>query len=142
MVKSQSQKVVQVIAPQAILDNNSWATAEIDTKGYRYCTIYFMLGALDVGITVLKVQESDTSGSGHADITGATFAGALPSATDDNKIFAFFIDLRGRKRYLDLVATIGDGSSGGFATAWAVLERAEESPNTAAEQGLAGARYV
>jgi hypothetical protein len=143
MIATMNQKVVQVIAPRAILDDASWTTVEIDTKGFRHCTIYFMLGATDIDISALKVQESDTAGSGHADITGLVCSGTtgdarLPTATDDNLIFAFQIDLRGRKRYLDLVATIANGSTGGFAAAWAVLSRAEEMPNTVAERGLAG----
>lgn len=140
MHDTQQQKVVAVINPVAIVDNASWTTNEIDTMGYDYCTVYFMLGANDIGVTALKVQESDTSGSGMADVTGLVYgaagAPALPSATDDNGIFAFFIDLKKRKRYLDVVATNGDGTVGGFAAAWAVLSRAAQMPNTAATRGL------
>lgn len=144
MIKSQTQKIVSITPPAAIVDNAAFTTAEIDTLGFDYCTIYGHLGATDIAMTVLKVQESDTSGSGFADVTGLVFgtstntAGSvstLPSATDDNKFFAFEIDLRGRKRYLDLNATMGDGTVGGFFVAWAVLERAEEMPNSASDRG-------
>ncbi len=144
MIASQTQKLVSITPPAAIVDNASFTTAEIDTLGYDYATIYVYLGATDIALTALKVTESDTAGSGHADVTGLVFgtstntAGStstLPSATDDNKFFAFEIDMRGRKRYLDLVATMGDGTVGGYLTAWAVLERADEMLKTAAARG-------
>ena len=143
MIRQQMEKLVSITPPAAIYDNASLTTASIDTLGYDYCTIYVYLGATDIAMTALKVQESDTDGN-YADVTGLVFgtssntAGStstLPSATDDNKFFAFEIDLRGRKRYLDLVATCGDGTAGTYAAAWAVLSRAEEAPNTAAERG-------
>ena len=144
MVHVQNQKVVAVINPVAIVDNTSWTTTEIDTLGFAYCSIYVMLGATDIAMATLKVQESDTSGTDFGDISGTIFGTATniagstsskPSATDDNLIFAVDIDLRGRKRYLDLVATAGDGSTGTYACAWAVLERGDDQLDTAASRG-------
>lgn len=146
MIRTQDQKVVQVIAPAAIVDNASWTTTEIDTLGFDYCDIYFMLGATDIALAALKLQESDTAGSGHADIDGADFAtdgDGVPSATEDNGIYAIHVNLAGpRKRYLDLVATGGDGTAGAYATAWAVLSRAKESPNSVTERGLTEELFV
>lgn len=142
----QETKVLQVIAPAAIADNTSPTTVEIDTLGFDYAQVYVMLGATDIALTALKMTESDTTGTGFGDVTGLVFgtstqisgsASTLPSATDDNKIFCFDINLIGRKRFLDLVATVGDGSSGGYVVAWAVLSRAKKSPVTAAERGCA-----
>ena len=92
-------------------------------------------------MATLKVQESDDSGmSGAADVSGLVFgtstniAGStstLPSATDDNKFFIFEIDLRARKRYLDLSATAGDGAAGTYMAAWVELSRAETAPVSA-----------
>lgn len=143
MIPALEQKVVSVINPAAILDDASATTNEIDTLGYDYCTIYVQVGATDIAVAALKVQESDTSGSGFADISaltasGTTGDGRLPTATDDNKVFAFFIDLRKRKRYLDLVATAGNGSTGTYLSAIAVLSRAKESPSSSTELGLGG----
>ena len=97
-------------------------------------------------MTALKLQESDDSGmSGAEDITGliygtsATIAGttsALPTATDDNKCFVFEVDLRGRKRYIDLVATAGNGDAGTFLAAFALLSRAGDVPVSASERGF------
>lgn len=144
MIQAQRMKVVAVIQPVAIVDNASWTTVEIDTKGWDYCTYVFQLGATDIALAALVVTESDTTGSGHANVTGLIFgtsnntggsASTLPSATDDDKLFGFEIDLRGRKRFLDLTATQGDGTVGGFAACVAILTRGKEEPGTAAEAG-------
>lgn len=135
-----------VTPPAAIVDNAAVTTATIDTAGFRYLVINLFLGATDIAVASLKVQESDDSGmSGAADITG-TIAGTsvndtgsastVPSATDDNKFFQWCIDLRGRKRYIDLVLTGGDGAAGAYFCAWAELWRAEQTPLTAAQAGI------
>jgi len=139
------QRIVVITPPAAIIDNASPTTAVIDrvVEGvvYDYCSVYVVLGATDVALTVLKMQQSDASGSGFADIDGMAYGGtgnpALPTATDDNKVFAFHLDCRGLKRYLDLAATIGDGSTGAYFTAFAILSRGKESPDTAAKRGCA-----
>jgi hypothetical protein len=43
----------------------------------------------------------------------------LPTDADDNKSFFWDIDLRGRKRYLDVVATVDDGTDGVYVTIFA-----------------------
>ncbi len=144
MIPAQSQKVVSVTPPAAIINDASAVTAQIDTIGYDYAQYYIYLGATDIAMSALAVTESDTDGSGHGNITGLIFGtsvnsagstSALPTADDDNDLFCFDIDLRGRKRYLDLTATIGSGSAGTYFTAFCILSRAEEAPNTAAERG-------
>lgn len=145
MIAPFKRKIVSITPPAAIVDNASYITATVDTGGYDYAVINVYLGATDIAMVALKVQESDASDmTGAADITGTRFGtdandtgstSTLPSATDDYKLFSFFIDLRGRKRYLDLVATAGDGTAGTYATAWAELWRAEDAPRTAAQAG-------
>jgi len=146
MIHAQNAKYVLVTSPVAIVNNASWTTAEIDTAGWDYAEVAFCMGANDIDVTALKVTESDTSGSGHVDVPGlvygtsANIAGstsALPLATDDDSIFKFEIDLKNRKRYLDFVATNGNGAAGGFACIVARLSRAENAPTTAAEAGCA-----
>jgi hypothetical protein len=138
----QNVKVVNVTPPAAIKDNASFATTTIDTIGFNKVAVYFALGATDIAMTALKIQESDDAGmSGAADITGAVYgvtgAPALPSADDDNKIFGFFIDLKGRKRYLDVVATAGDGSAGTFGACTAHLYNSLTTEDNATQRGLA-----
>lgn len=141
-----SSKVVNVGFAEAILDNASLTTAEIDTLGADYCKIYVRLGTTDIAMAALKVQESDTSGSGFADIDATDFSDAtqtdmdgnalgLPAATDDDTFFVICVDCRARKRYLDLVATAGNGTAGSWIFAWAELFRLENGPNTSAEMG-------
>lgn len=151
MNKIQQVKYISVTPPAAIANNTSPTTAEIDTLGYDYCTIVAYLGATDIAMTALKVTESDTAGSGHADVTGLVFgtsntidgsASTLPSATDDNKFFVFQVDLRGRKRYLDVTATIGNGSTGAYLTILAMLSRGESNPATSAGMGAAAVLTV
>ena len=143
MNQLQNTKLVSITPPAAIVDNASYTTASIDTQGFDYMQVVVYLGATDIAMTALKLQESDTDGS-YADVTGLVFgtssniAGStstLPSATDDNKFFVFDVDLRGRKRYFDLVATAGDGTAGTFLTAFAILSRGKDQPVTAAERG-------
>jgi len=130
---------VTAIKPAAILDNASATADVIDCRGYDYATIVVQLGATDIALTALKVQNSATSGGTYADITGATFAGgtglggatlALPSATDDGQTCVFQIDLRNKDPFLKLVATFGDGTSGGFVAGMAILSRAKQAPTT------------
>ena len=145
MTPAQHDKFVSVTPPAAIVDNASLTTATIDTLGYAYARVLVYLGATDIAMTALKIQESDDSGmSGAADVTGLVYGtsndiagstSALPSATDDNKCFVFEIDLRGRKRYLDLVATCGDGTAGTYIAAFALLSKASDVPVTKTERG-------
>jgi hypothetical protein len=144
MNQSQFNKFVSITPPAAIVDNASYTTTSIDTAGFEYLEVFVFLGATDIAMTALKLQESDTDGS-YADVTGliyGTSAGiagttaALPIATDDNKCFKFEVDLRGRKRYFDLVATAGDGAAGTFLTAFALLSRASDHPVSASERGF------
>jgi len=135
-------KLLPIVFSEAIVDNASFTTTEMDTFGFNSALICVRVGTTDIAMTALKVQQSDTSGSGFADIDGADFNGdtnidgsaaALPTATDDNKFFLVHLDLRGKKRYLDLVATAGNGTAGTWMWAWAILYNADIGPNVAAD---------
>jgi len=143
-VQAQNMKAVRVISPVAIVDNAVFANTEINTHGYDYCTVLVNIGVTDVAMTTLKIQECDTSGGTFANISGLTYGSAtnidgststLPSSTADNTIVAFDIDLRGRKKYLQLVAQAGDGSAGTYASAVALLSRGDKAPTNASERG-------
>lgn len=155
MLAPLQRKIVRVVSPQAIVDNTSWTCQVIDAAGYDLVEIVVQLGATDIAMTALKVQESDVAASATAltsgaDVTGAVFgtsvndtgsASTLPSATADDTFVSILIDMRGRKRYLLLVATIGDGTAGGFIAAHANLWRAKDAPRTAAQCGF-GQRLI
>lgn len=140
----QHTKWVAAIKPAAILDNASATATEIDARGWDYVTIAVQLGATDIAMTALKVQAASSSGGSFSDISGATFDGgsglggatlALPSATDDGQTCLFHIDMRGKNPFLKLVATFGDGTSGGYVAAVACLSRGKIPPVSSA--GLA-----
>lgn len=137
-------RLVSITPPAAISDNATLTTGEIDTAGWDFLDIIVYEGATDIAMTALSVTESDTSGSGHANITGLVWGtstnidgstSALPSATDDNLFQLAQIDLRGRKRYIDVTATTGDGAAGTFITILGILRRAKVAPSTMAGMG-------
>jgi len=138
-------KYVEITNPAALLDNASATTGEVDTLGYDYAVIIVQLGATDGGLTALAVTESDTAGSNHANVTGLVYGtstntaaatSTLPTASSDDQALAFFIDLRARRRYLDLTITAPNTTSGAFVTAFALLFKPGIAPNTAAEWGF------
>lgn len=146
MIHAQSCKFVAMTPPAAISDNATLTVAEVDTSGFDYMQIFVILGATDIATVTLKVTESDSAGSGHADVTGliwgtsANIAGAtstLPSATDDDKCFLFEIDLRARKRYIDMSVVTGNGTLGTYIAIHGLLWRAKDLPVTATERGFA-----
>jgi hypothetical protein len=87
---------------------------EIDTVGFKYAAIDVVYSPFTAATSsyasVLKIQESDSAGTGQADITGLSVtAGA--GATTGAAVGAaarFNLDLRGRKRYLTVVTSPGN----------------------------------
>lgn len=141
MIEALKNKTQVVTNPGAIVDNAAFTTATIDTRGFAFLTIIIVLGALDVALAALKLRESNADDmSGAADVDGADFSVApatLPAATDDNKLYAIQVNLKGRKRYLDLTLTGGDGAAGTYATVVAQLSQASEVPSSAEGRGFA-----
>lgn len=148
----QQVKYVNVIAPAAVVDNASYSpSVVVDTAGYDHCTFVVALGTTDVAMTALKIQEADaitdantlTSG---ADVTGLVYGtstdpdsgstSALPTDAKDNKVYAFHVSTKGRKRYLQLAATAGNGTTGTYLSALAILSKAGEGPYNATTRGL------
>lgn len=137
---TQQVKYVQAIKPQAIADNASLTPEVIDTLGFNELALVVMVGPTDIAFTALKVQECATSGGSYTDVTGANFAVApatLPGATDDNKNYGVFINLQNRQRFIKIIATAGDGTTGIEAAAIGILARPETVPSNAASRGLA-----
>lgn len=133
------------IAPLAIVDDASWTCTAVDTSGAKAVHCLIHMGANDIAIAALKVQESNALDSATAltsgtDITGADFTvspATVPSATDDNKFWLVTIPVTGaRKRYFNLVATNGNGTVGGFLTACWIKESLDEAPGTATQRNL------
>lgn len=134
MNQLQNCKHDYLVLPQAIKNNGSWTSNYADGKGFSWAHILIRVGATDIALSALKLQHSDTSdGNGLTDIAGCDFSvspATLPSATDDNHAFLVDVDLRGKKRYLYLVATEGNGSTGGFLIAEVLFGKGDIEPNT------------
>jgi hypothetical protein len=134
MVEAQCAKYVLALPPISVAGGATATDTEVDTKGFDYAEFIIMSGLVGAnGVSEITIQESDTSGSGEANITDATFTDLVDA--DDNKILCCFLDLRKRKRYLSLVLTNG-ATNASVMAALVRLSRAEEAPNTAAERGL------
>jgi len=130
-------KFVQVTPPGAIVDNAAFTTAAVDTKGFAHLTFIVILGALDIAFASMSVRHSDASNmSSPATLSTGGTDFTLPIDTADNTTLKFNVDLKGRKRYVDLEMTGGDGSAGTYACVIAILSRAATKPNTAAKRGV------
>lgn len=91
---------------------------EIDTLGYEYAAIDVVFSpftaATSSAASVLKLQQSDASGSGQANISGfvggTDFTVGAGSTTGANNgyVVRFNVDLRGKKRYLTVAASPGN----------------------------------
>jgi hypothetical protein len=112
---------------------------EIDCAGFKYATIDVVYSpftaATSAYASVLKVQDSDTSGSGQADVSGLSITAGAGSTTGANvgAVARFNIDLRGRKRYLTVVTSPGNTVA---IVTNARLSKGEQHAVTASEAGV------
>jgi hypothetical protein len=140
MINALNEKVVVLTPPGAIVDNAAVTTASLDCLGVGWVTIEVYLGPTDIAVAALKLRESNDDGSSdaYADVPAADFSvspATLPSATDDNHVFAIQVNMLGRKRYLDLTLTGGDGTAGAYFMVVARLSRMQTTPSTASDRG-------
>lgn len=118
---------------------NATHSHEIDTAGFRYASIDVIFSPFTAATSsyasVLKVQESDASGSGQADVTGLSVTAGAGATTGANvgAVARFNVDLRGRKRYLTVVTS--PGNTVAVATS-ARLSKAEQHATSATEAGV------
>lgn len=92
----------------------------IDCKGYNHASIdvaYEPASTASAVATVLKLQQSDTDGS-YADVTGyvggTDFTIPTPASTSETVVVRFDVDLKGKKRFLNVASTLT--TSGGVAS--------------------------
>jgi hypothetical protein len=136
-----------VVPPAAIVDNDVFVVNDVDTvvaglgKAHEAAFIV-ALGATDIAMAALSVEESDDDSDYAAISESAFLTTALPQADDDNKVFGIFIPMEGRKRYLRLVATAGNGTNGTYLACVAALDFTDEQPKTTAQRGLEGERFT
>lgn len=140
MFDLQRCKIAKVLAPISVAGGGNATCTEVDTKGFRAGAFYIMTGLTGAnGVTVLKWQQSDTSGSGGVDITGASHT-ALVDA-DDGIQLVTFMDFRGMKRYITAIITTGS-TNACLLAAYAILYRAEDAPDSATERGVQEQLFV
>lgn len=149
----QQCKFVNLIPPAVIKDDASHTTLVVDTRGWDAAAVSIALGATDITMADLDLQESDDNSSftevAAADFTDNTqydmdgTALALPDDNADNTMRVIFLDLKKRKRYIKVTSTAGNGSAGTYLSAQMILARGETCPNTSAEVcGTSGVAVV
>jgi hypothetical protein len=120
------------------------ATHTIDTLGFAYASIDVVFepaaATTDAICTALKVEESDASASGYANVTELVGNGvggfAIPtsgSRTADSNVVRLNLDLRGHKRYLRVSATPVAAS---VVATVVRLGRGEAGPSSASDSGV------
>lgn len=148
MQRLQNLKTVNVTSPGPISDDAALVTNTIDVAGYEEMLIIFTVGAIDIVMTGLKLLESDLSNMGGAtDVPNANFGVSgqgLPGATEDDLVFGIHVKLGGggRKRYMDLLATTGNGVAGTYASCVAVLSKSEISQSSISDRGFTRLLYA
>lgn len=107
-------KAVTLLVPTSLSAtttlNNSAPNLDVDCKGYQEALIIVQQSdAITLASDLLAIQfkESNTAGSGYADITGAlvNVTGAASGQAGDNTTQVCRIKLEGRKRYLSATLT-------------------------------------
>lgn len=144
MIHAQNHKVVGDV-PTAAVGATATATLTIDTLGYDHASVSVLRAsnASTVFANVIRVEESDESGSGYSNVTalvgGGTGGFSIPaiaaSATGSASILKMDVDTRARKRYLRVQYTPGASATVAIV---ARLGRGEVSPATASEAGVVG----
>ena len=114
---------------------------EIDTLGFRVASIDVAFekvaaaGTNSAVALVLKLQHGDSTSS-YADLSGyvggTSFTIPTPANTTGDVVVRFDVDLRGKRRYLKVVAT---GNATGSVYSVARLGKPEDGPDTATEKG-------
>ena len=125
-------------------------TGYVDTRGWDYLTVDVGLDSAAATSNIMRacfLSHSDTTSFGATDkivaFTGATATSTsagftFPTAADtaNQTLIRMFMDLKARKRYVELSVTgpTADLIVYGHAT----LSRGKESPNTVTEAGAVG----
>lgn len=147
----QKQKIVALVQPQAIKDDALFVgsvgstPAYCDCSGWNSARVVFQIGSIDATIAKMNVYECDTSGGTYTEIAGADFVAdttSEPGASDDNKIYSVYLDMRKQMRYLEVELQAGDGAAGTYATAFVILSDPDIAPNSASERGDAASIFI
>ena len=120
-------------------------SVEIDTLGFNHASIdvlfspYTSATGPTTAATVLRVAQSDVSGSGQVNVSGMvggtdfTVAAGSTATASVGYAHRFDVDLRGKKRYLTVFAT--PASTCGVITTCR-LSKGEAGPVSASDKGV------
>ena len=124
---------------------NATHSIEIDTLGFNHASIDVLFSPFTsatgptTAATVLRVAQSDVSGSGQVNVSGFvggtdfTVAAGSTATASVGYAHRFDVDLRGKKRYLTVYAT--PASTCGVITT-ARLSKGEAGPVSATDKGV------
>lgn len=135
---TQGCKFKLLLAPISI--NGTAATSlSLDCQGFKYATILFMSGLIGAANfdAALSLTESDDDSS-YAAISGS--GNGTPGDSSDALIWAWHLDCRKRKRYMQLVAD--PGAVACLVACVGILSMAEEMPNSVTEAGVTAALFL
>lgn len=130
-VPLQACKVTYGCAPISI-NGTAATTLGIDRIGYHYGLFVFgagVIGAADFDALALTEADAD---SGYATISGSTHT--APTQTDDGLIWTWCVDLRKRKRFINV--NIDPGAVATLVTFIGILGRAEIMPTSVTDLGV------
>lgn len=121
-----------LVSPTTTLNSGGTASitsATIDTDGYDFLVVAFLSGTVAASgeLSAAKLQSSDASGSGYADVTGAALSTNSIEAADDDSFALIRVNLDGHKRYWQAVAST-DAAADCPITVVAFLGKANISP--------------
>jgi hypothetical protein len=125
----------------ASVATNATHSHEIDTLGFEYLSVDVAISPFATATasyaSILKLQQSDTAGSGQADVSGMAAVIGAGSTTGANvgAVARFNLDLKGSRRYVTVVCTPG-GTAAVAVCSSARLARGVEMPIVARDAGV------
>lgn len=120
-------------------------SVEIDTLGFEHASIDVLFSPFTsatgptTAANVLRVAQSDTAGSGQANVSGLvggtdfTVGAGVTATSSVGYAHRFDVDLRGKRRYLTVYAT--PASTCGVVTTCR-LSKGEAGPTSATDKGV------
>ena len=138
MISGQRTKSYVMITPQALTATDKKLTGLIDSLGWDYLNVYLIQDAPVASNTALVSGLMDIGEATASDGTYSTVAAVSNSsysaAATVNEHHRFHVDLRGRKRWLNIQATY-EGGTTTIVAAIGILERGDVDPVSAATAG-------
>lgn len=125
----------------ASVATNATHSHEIDTIGFEYLSVDVAISPFATATAsyanVLKLQQSDASGSGQVDISGmsAVIGAGATTGANVGAVARFNLDLRAAKRYVTVVCTPG-GTAAVAVSSSARLSKGVDMPINAASAGV------